>query len=106
MQMPIYQPLLLIATIAIEYLIIFTINRKEPVKVLFYTILVNCVTWPPAMLFYTGGMLQLFIIETMVFVVETVLLKLLLQIKIRKAVMLSLTANAATALLGIALSAI
>lgn len=99
-------PFLLIVTIVVEYLIILSMTRKEPFKVLFYSILVNCITWPPAMLLYTGGMLQLLLIETAIFAVEAVLLKLLLQIKFRKAAMLSLAANAATALLGVALSMI
>jgi len=107
MQMPLSQlPLVLLVTIAIEYLVIIAMLRKEPLKVLLYATLVNCITWPPAMFFYTGGMLQLFFIEAIVFIVESVLLKYLLQIKMRKAFMLSLVANAATALLGVALSMI
>lgn len=107
---------LLFLTIVTEYLITLLFFRKEPLKLLFFIILINCFTWPLANQFYvylinnyftvspnfyhTKFSPQPFIItELMVFAFEWVFIKLLLQITSKKALLLSLIANSTTIIL-------
>jgi len=99
-------PMLLLATIAIEYLVLLVFLKKEPLKLLLYSVLVNCVTWPLATFLYYSIFPQFLLLEIIVLLVEMILLKLLLQIKIGKALLLSFATNFVTALIGFVIAAI
>ncbi|MCX6817612.1 MAG: hypothetical protein NTU57_02020 [Candidatus Aenigmarchaeota archaeon] len=99
-------PLLLLVTITVEYLVWLLLVRKKPLKLLLYAVLVNCVTWPLATFVYYSVFPQYFLLETLVFITEIVLLKLLLQIRMKKAVLLSFAANFVTALIGFVIASL
>ena len=90
-----------ILTIFIEFLIIWLFIRKEPLKLLFYSFLINSITLPLATFSYLYLYHSFFLTETTVFLVETVLLKLLLDIDYPWALSISLAANIVTALVGL-----
>lgn len=90
----------LILTIIIEYIVYAIIIRKKFKLLLIYCILINLVTWPLANIFY--GVSGLFwIIELGVFAIESVLIKYLVDITWKKAIILSFVANLITALIGL-----
>jgi len=89
-----------ILTLFIEFLVIWLFIRKEPLKLLFYSFLINSITLPLATFTYTYLYPSFLLTETTVFLVETVLLKLLLEIDYPRALSISLTANIITALFG------
>jgi hypothetical protein len=89
-----------ILTIIIEFFIIWLFIRKEPLKLLFYSFLINSITLPLATFTYIYLYPSFLLTETTVFLVETFLLKLLLEIDYPRAFSISLVANIITALVG------
>lgn len=89
-----------ILTVCVEFLIIWLFIRKEPIKLLFYALLINSITLPLATYSYYFLYSSFILTETAVFLVETVLLKLLLKIDYPRALSIALVANIITALLG------
>jgi hypothetical protein len=89
-----------ILTLFIEFLVIWLFIRKEPLKLLFYSFLINSITLPLATFSYLYLYPSFLLTETVVFLVETALLKLLLEIGYSRALSISLVANIITALLG------
>lgn len=87
-------------TVIIEFVIIWLFIRKEPEKLLFYSFLVNSITLPLATYGYNYIYPNLILIEALVFLGETLLLKLMLEIDYSKAILISLVANITTAMLG------
>jgi len=88
----------LILTILIEFIVYVIAIRKNIMPLLFYCILINLVTWPLANLFYSiFGMF--WIIEICVFAIESILIKSLLKMGWKKAIIISLIANLITALI-------
>jgi len=81
-----------------ESLVYCLFVRKNVQNLLLSSLLINAVTWPLANFFY--GIYGTFIvIEAFVFLAEIPLIKLLLRLEWRKALVISLTANLTTALL-------
>lgn len=89
-----------ILTLFIEFIVIWLFIRKEPLKLLFYSFLINSITLPLATFSYLYLYPSFLLTETLVFLVETVLLKILLEIDYPLALSISLVANIITALLG------
>ncbi|EKQ54119.1 MAG: hypothetical protein B655_0920 [Methanobacterium sp. Maddingley MBC34] len=89
-----------ILTLFIEFIVIWLFIRKEPLKLLFYSFLINSITLPLATFSYLYLYPSFLLTETLVFLVETVLLKLLLEIDYPRALSISLVANIITALIG------
>nr|WP_319374811.1 hypothetical protein [uncultured Methanobacterium sp.] len=89
-----------ILTVCIEFLIIWLFIRKDPLKLLFYSLLINSITLPLATYSYYFLNSSFILTETAVLLVETVLLKLLLEIGYPRALSIALVANIITALLG------
>ena len=83
-------------TIVVEFLILYGITRYEWKQLLWYTILINCFTWPLANIAYVLGA-NFYGIELVVFLAESILLWKLLNKKYLVALGLSLIANAVTA---------
>lgn len=92
----------LLITIATEYLVYILILRKEPLKLAVYSTLVNSSTLPLATYGYWYVLGNLLIIEIIVVLAETPLLKNLIELKYRKALLLSILANLPTAVMSFA----
>ena len=84
-------------TIVIEFIVYSLFIRKNYSLLLFYSILINSFTNPLANLIYGFG-INIFLIEFFVFLVEVFLIKYLLKISYKKAILISLIANLITGL--------
>jgi len=91
----------LVLTILVEFLIFYIFIRKEPAKLLFYSLIINSFTLPIATNIYLNLINNLFLVEIGVFLAESVLLMLILRIKYKKAILISLIANSITAIMSI-----
>lgn len=102
--MPFYITALLV-TIAVEFLVYVIFIRQKSLQLFLYSVLINCLTQPAAFYFYSlsgyvgDTLLYFIIIEIIVFLTESFLIKLLLRVNFSKAVLLSFTANLITAML-------
>lgn len=90
----------LATTIILEFIVYFIAVRKNVLSLLGYCVLINLVTWPLANLLYSIVGL-FFIIEIGVLVAESVLIKYLLNISWKKAIIISFIANLITAIIGL-----
>ena len=90
-----------ILTILIEFIILWIFIRKDPEKLLFYSLIINSITLPLATFIYIYFFHNFLLMEITVFLVETFLLKIILELKYEKAVLISLIANFISALVGI-----
>lgn len=87
-------------TIIIEFIVYAIAIRKNKLALFWYCVLINLFTWPLANIFYSAfGMF--WFIEAGVFVAESVLIKYLLDITWKKAIIISLIANITTAIVGL-----
>jgi len=96
-------------TIAVEFFVYLVYIRQKPLQLLFYSLLINCLTQPAAYYFYNQLIIQtsvsspvnvyFIIIEIVVFLAESLLIMLLLRVKYPKALIISLSANLVTALM-------
>jgi hypothetical protein len=93
--------LALVYTIAIEFAVWFIIIRRDPLKLLWYSILVNSFTNPLFNYIYNYEMDQLLLLELAVATAETVLIKYLLDIEYKKAIILAFAGNTASLLIGL-----
>lgn len=91
----------LILTIFIEFIVLWIFIKKGPEKLLFYSLIINSITLPLATFIYAYIFYNLLLIEITVFFVETFLLKIILEVKYEKAVLISLIANFVSAIVGI-----
>jgi len=96
--------LALVLTIVIEFIVVWFFIKKNPFKLLCFITLINCLTHPLALYFYLNSLANLWMIEILVFLTEVILLKLLLEIRYPKAVLISFIANLVTTLVGILIS--
>lgn len=90
-----------ILTIFIEFVIIWSFQRKEPLKLLFYSFLVNSFTLPLASYAYFYIYPHLVMVEVLVVIIEVVFLKYLLNVGNKRAILISFAANLCTILAGI-----
>ena len=90
-----------ILTLLVEFLVMWIFLRKEPWKLLLYSLLINSLTLPLATYSYLYLFPNLPITEIGVILIETVLLKLLLGISLRRAFTISIVANLVTMTLGV-----
>lgn len=90
-----------ILTIFIEFVIIWSFQRKEPLKLLFYSFLVNSFTLPLASYAYFYICSNLVMVEVLVVIIEVVFLKYLLNVGYKRAILISFAANLCTILAGI-----
>jgi len=90
----------LIFTIILEFIVYIITIRKKTILLLIYCFLINLFSWPLANLFY--GIYGLFwAIEIGVFITESVLVKYLLNISWKKAIIVSFIANLITIIFGL-----
>jgi hypothetical protein len=90
-----------IITVIIEFVIIWSFIREKPVKLFFYSILINSITLPLATGMYIYFFHNLLLIECLVFLVEVVLLKAVLEITYSRAIIISLLANIISLIVGL-----
>lgn len=96
--------LLLIITILIEWGVVYFFIRKDLLRLFLYVLLINSFTLPIATYFYQNILNNLFFIECMVLFVESFLIMWLLEIKYKKALLISFVANFITFLIGLVIS--
>lgn len=100
----------LAVTIAVEFAVYLAFIRKDALHLFLYSVLINCLTHPIAYyiyskLYYGLGITDTFniyfiIVEIIVFLAEVLPIMYLMKIDLKKAVLISFTANAVTAMLG------
>lgn len=93
-----------ILTVIVEFIVIWIFIKNKPWKLLFYSVIVNSLTLPLATYTYFNILNNFLAIELMVIMIETVVLKYLLEIKYSKALLISICANGITAFIGYFLS--
>jgi len=91
--------LVLFLTIIIEFTVYWIFIRKEPLKLFFYALLINFLTFPLANYGYQYVLNNFVAIEIIVIFIESVVLFLLLKQKYLKSLWMSMAANLVTALL-------
>lgn len=101
MNLTIHYIFALIITILAEFVIFWIFIRKNPSKLLLYSVLINCFTLPLATYAYQNILNSLLPAETFVFLVEIPLIKWLLEIKYSKSMLMSFIANLITGLIGL-----
>ncbi len=90
----------LFITVVVEFLILWLFTRDRLEKLLLYSLLINSFTLPLATYSYYNILNNIYIIEIAVIIVESVLIMLLLQMKYKVALLISLIANFITAIIG------
>jgi hypothetical protein len=90
-----------IITVIIEFVIIWSFIREKPLKLFFYSILINSITLPLATGIYTYFFHNLLLMETLVFLVEIVLLKAVLEINYSRAIIISFMTNIISFVVGL-----
>jgi len=91
----------LIITILIEFFIIWILLKKDFLKLILYSVLINSFTLPIATYSYQNIIPNFYVIEMLVIFVESILIMLLLRLKYPKAFFISLIANLITALISL-----
>lgn len=91
----------LILTIIIESLVLGFLVSTRRAEVLFYSVLINTTTLPPATFLYHAFLHNLFLVEVLVIIAETVLIALLFSLPVRRSFTLSVIANTVSATIGI-----
>ena len=89
----------LITTILIEFLVLFILTRKKPLSVFFFSFLINSLTLSIAWYLQLHLINNFIITELFVFLLESILIMIMFEIKYSKAIMFSFTANFITAIM-------
>lgn len=92
--------LALLITITLEFLILWLFFKDSILKIFTYSVLINSFTLPIATYIYFNVLNNFLIIESMVVLVESVLIMFLMEIDYKKAISISLIANTVTAAIG------
>jgi hypothetical protein len=95
----------LILTILIEYIVYLIFISKEPMKLFLYSVLINSFTNPLFNYLLDFRFHELYYLEILVAIVESILIMLLMEISYPKALFVSITANLASLLIGLAIFA-
>lgn len=95
---------LLVLTVVLEYIVYIIFFRKNFGKLFLYSIIINAVTNPVANIilssYYRPGLLLILLIEFFVVLVEVFLIKYLMEVSYKRAIIVSLVVNIASAILG------
>ncbi len=91
----------LLITILIEFTFLYIFFKQKPAYILLYTILINCLTLPLAIMGYHYLISNLVLIEILVIISEALLIRLLFQIGYTRAFTVSLVANLVSAMVGL-----
>jgi hypothetical protein len=93
----------LVATIVIEFIILYAFLRQNPSRLLLYSALINSFTNPLFNYLYNYQLHDVYLLETLVVLAEGILLNKLLEISYPKSLLISAAANAASYLIGLLL---
>ena len=88
-------------TIIVEFFILWLFIKKQTWELFLYSVLINSFTLPLATYSYQNLLNNIYIIELSVIIVESFLIMILVQIEYKKALLISITANTVTALIGL-----
>jgi hypothetical protein len=91
----------LVVTIILEFLVFWIFIREYPAKIFLYSVLINSFTLPLALYSYYNLIPHLLVVESLVVLSESFLIMLLFEVKYFKALIMSLVANLATAVVGL-----
>ncbi|NMB86139.1 MAG: hypothetical protein A4E44_00966 [Methanosaeta sp. PtaB.Bin018] len=91
----------LILTILIEFAIFFATIRQDPPRLFLYSALINSFTNPLFNYIYNYELHNLYLLESAVALVECFLIKHLLEVGYREAMLVSFLANLASLLIGL-----
>jgi hypothetical protein len=91
----------LLLTILTEYVVYLLIVQRDPFQLLLYSVLINSFTNPLFNYLYNYQLHELYPLEIVTALVESVLIALLMNVSLPKALLISLTANLASLLVGL-----
>jgi len=91
----------LLLTILTEYAVYLLILRRDPLQLLLYSILINSFTNPLFNYLYNYRLHELYPLEIAVVLVESIFIRLLMEVRLPKALLISLLANLASLLVGL-----
>ncbi len=91
----------LLLTILTEYAVYLLIVRRDPFQLLLYSVLINSFTNPLFNYLYNYQFHDLYPLEMATVLVESILIALLMEVRFPKALLISLTANLASLLVGL-----
>ena len=91
----------LVLTILIEFVIIWLFLKENPLRILFYSAIINCLTLPLATYGYNYIKSNMLLIEILVVFAESLLIMFLFKLKYQKALLISAAANVVTAFVGV-----
>jgi len=91
--------LALLITIGVEFLVYWVFIRKTPLKLFFFSVIINTLTQPLANFSYQYVLHNFILIEILVIIAESVLILLLLKQSVQKSIAISIVANTLTAIL-------
>ncbi len=92
-----------VLTVTLEALVWYVILKKNAIKLVFYSVLINSLTLPLAQYLYLYFLDNLLVTEVLVVLVEVPLLYLLLRVTPRQALYLAVSANLVSGLVGLLL---
>ena len=87
-------------TIISEFLVVWAFIQKDAGRILLYDFLINLFTWPIAVYLYWFGV-NVYIVEVGVVLAESILLMKLFELKYRKSLLISISANTLSFVLGL-----
>jgi len=90
-------------TIITEFVVYLAIVRKEPITLFMYSILINSFTNPLLNYLYNFEFDELYVLEIIVALVESIIIQLLMKVHYSRALFISLAANLASLLVGLAI---
>lgn len=93
--------LALVLTILIEYALLLVLVRKDALRLLWYSILINSFTNPLLNFSYNYVFHELYPLEIAVAVIEGILIRYLLETGYKRAFAISFVANLASLLIGL-----
>ena len=91
----------LLLTILTEYAVYLLIVRRDPFQLLLYSVLINSFTNPLFNYLYNYQLRELYPLEMATALVESILIAFLMEVSLPKALLISLTANLASLLVGL-----
>jgi len=90
---------LLITTIT-EFLIFFIFIKNDPLKLFFYSMIINSLTLPLATYGYLNIIKNIYMVELIVILAESFVIMFLLEVPYKKALYISISANIITTVVG------
>jgi len=87
-------------TVVVEFFIYLIFVKKDPLVLFIYSLLINSFTLPLATYGYFNLLNNIYLVELIVIFVESLLIKVLLELDYKKALLISSISNLITAAIG------